>query len=247
MVAAGITGGNLHIRNCNINDMVAVADRLNNMGVDIEPAVDGCVVSREGPILPADITTQPYPGFPTDLQAQFMAMLALARGNSVITEKIYPDRFLHVAELNRMGANLRKEGPSVFIPGVDRLIAAPIMASDLRASAALVWQAWPLTAPPSSTAFITSTAVMRKSKKNSTRSVPASDAKTPQPRRNKPKTKLSHRNTFMQPCTFVQGCIHVKALLNPQVLRFHFLLFSDWKYGDILSYNGFGFNLEIRQ
>jgi UDP-N-acetylglucosamine 1-carboxyvinyltransferase len=67
-----------------------------------------------------------------------MAMLALARGNSVITEKIYPDRFLHVAELNRMGANLRKEGPSVFIPGVDRLIAAPIMASDLRASAALV-------------------------------------------------------------------------------------------------------------
>ncbi len=138
MVAAGITGGNLHIRNCNINDMVAVADRLNNMGVDIEPAVDGCVVSREGPILPADITTQPYPGFPTDLQAQFMAMLALARGNSVITEKIYPDRFLHVAELNRMGANLRKEGPSVFIPGVDRLIAAPIMASDLRASAALV-------------------------------------------------------------------------------------------------------------
>jgi len=67
-----------------------------------------------------------------------MAMLALARGNSVVTEKIYPDRFLHVAELNRMGANLRKEGPSVFIPGVDRLIAAPVMASDLRASAALV-------------------------------------------------------------------------------------------------------------
>jgi UDP-N-acetylglucosamine 1-carboxyvinyltransferase len=118
--------------------MVAVADRLHNMGVKVEEAPDGCIVSREGPILPADITTQPYPGFPTDLQAQFVAMLALARGNSVVTEKIYPDRFMHVAELNRMGASLRKEGPSVFIPGVDRLIAAPIMASDLRASAALV-------------------------------------------------------------------------------------------------------------
>lgn len=138
MVAAGITGGNLHIRNCSINDMVSVADRLHNMGVDVEETPDGCFVSREGPILPADITTQPYPGFPTDLQAQFMAMLSLARGTSVITEKIYPDRFMHVAELNRMGANLRKEGPCVFIPGSGRLIAAPVMASDLRASAALV-------------------------------------------------------------------------------------------------------------
>jgi UDP-N-acetylglucosamine 1-carboxyvinyltransferase len=118
--------------------MVAVSDRLNHIGVNVEEASDGCIVSREGPICPADITTQPYPGFPTDLQAQFMALLALADGNSVITEKIYPDRFMHVAELNRMGANLRKEGPSVFIPGAAELVAAPVMASDLRASAALV-------------------------------------------------------------------------------------------------------------
>ncbi len=138
MVAAAITGGKLHIRNCNLNDMVAVSDRLNHIGVNVEEASDGCIVSREGPICPADITTQPYPGFPTDLQAQFMALLALADGNSVITEKIYPDRFMHVAELNRMGANLRKEGPSVFIPGAAELVAAPVMASDLRASAALV-------------------------------------------------------------------------------------------------------------
>jgi UDP-N-acetylglucosamine 1-carboxyvinyltransferase len=87
---------------------------------------------------PITITTQPYPGFPTDLQAQFMVLLAMADGNSVITEKVFPDRFLHVAELNRMGARLRKEGPTVIIEGVKRLIGAPVMASDLRASAALV-------------------------------------------------------------------------------------------------------------
>jgi UDP-N-acetylglucosamine 1-carboxyvinyltransferase len=138
MVAAAVTGSSLHIRHCSLNDMVAVTDRLNHIGVDVEETPEGCIVSRKGPIRPADITTQPYPGFPTDLQAQFMVLLALAEGNSVITEKIYPDRFLHVAELNRMGANLRKEGPSVFIPGAARLIAAPVMASDLRASAALV-------------------------------------------------------------------------------------------------------------
>ena len=118
--------------------MVAVVDRLLNIGVTIEPADNGCVVSRAGPIKPADITTQPYPGFPTDLQAQLMALLALADGNSVITEKIFPDRFMHVAELNRMAANLRKEGASVIVAGVKKLIAAPVMASDLRASAALV-------------------------------------------------------------------------------------------------------------
>jgi UDP-N-acetylglucosamine 1-carboxyvinyltransferase len=138
MVAAAVTGSSLHIRHCSLNDMVAVTDRLNNIGVDVEETPEGCIVSRKGPIRPADITTQPYPGFPTDLQAQFMVLLALAEGNSVITEKIYPDRFLHVAELNRMGANLRKEGPSVFVPGAARLVAAPVMASDLRASAALV-------------------------------------------------------------------------------------------------------------
>ena len=79
-----------------------------------------------------------FPGFPTDLQAQLMALLCLADGNSIITEKIFPDRFLHVAELNRMGARLRKEGPTVIVQGVKRLVGAPVMASDLRASAALV-------------------------------------------------------------------------------------------------------------
>jgi len=111
---------------------------LRNIGVTVEPADDGCVVARSGSISPADITTQPYPGFPTDLQAQFMALLSLAEGNSVVIEKVFPDRFMHIAELNRMAANLRKEGPAVIVAGVRKLIAAPVMASDLRASAALV-------------------------------------------------------------------------------------------------------------
>jgi UDP-N-acetylglucosamine 1-carboxyvinyltransferase len=106
--------------------------------ITVEADGDGCVVTRSGPIKPANITTQPYPGFPTDLQAQFMALLSLAGGNSVIMEKIFPDRFMHVAELNRMAANLRKEGPIVIMAGVKKLMAAPVMASDLRASAALV-------------------------------------------------------------------------------------------------------------
>ncbi len=138
MVAAAITKGELELNNCRPDDMMAVVNTLRNIGVTVETTKTGCVVARSGPLKPADITTQPYPGFPTDLQAQFMALLALAEGNSVIIEKIFPDRFMHVAELNRMAANLRKEGPAVIIAGVKNLIAAPVMASDLRASAALV-------------------------------------------------------------------------------------------------------------
>jgi len=138
MAAAAITRGELKIENCRLVDLMAVVDKLRNVGVTVEPADHGCVVTLKGPIKTADITTQPYPGFPTDLQAQFMALLALGEGNSVIIEKIFPDRYMHVAELNRMAANLRKEGPVVIIAGVEKLMAAPVMASDLRASAALV-------------------------------------------------------------------------------------------------------------
>lgn len=138
MAAAAITGGEVHIGHCRLDDMMAVVDRLRLIGITVEPNGDGCTVVGAESFRPTDITTQPYPGFPTDLQAQFMALLALANGNSVIVEKIFPDRFLHVAELNRMAANLRKEGAAVIIAGVKKLVAAPVMASDLRASAALV-------------------------------------------------------------------------------------------------------------
>jgi UDP-N-acetylglucosamine 1-carboxyvinyltransferase len=138
MVAAAITKSELRLHNCRLNDMMAVVDKLRSIGVTVEPDDSGCVVAGSSPIQPTDITTQPYPGFPTDLQAQFMALLSLAEGNSIIIEKIFPDRFMHVAELSRMAADLRKEGSAVIIAGVKKLIAAPVMASDLRASAALV-------------------------------------------------------------------------------------------------------------
>jgi len=138
MAAAAITSSELRIENCRLDDMMAVVHKLRGIGVTVEANGSGCTVAAPGPLKTADITTQPYPGFPTDLQAQFMALLSLADGNSVIIEKIFPDRYMHVAELNRMAADLRKEGPVVIVAGVKKLIAAPVMASDLRASAALV-------------------------------------------------------------------------------------------------------------
>jgi UDP-N-acetylglucosamine 1-carboxyvinyltransferase len=138
MVAAAITNGELEIRNCRLDHLSAVVDRLRQIGVSIERNNGVAVVASGRRLEPTDVTTQPYPGFPTDLQAQLMALLCLADGNSIITEKIFPDRFMHVAELSRMGAHLRKEGPTVIVQGVRQLIGAPIMASDLRASAALL-------------------------------------------------------------------------------------------------------------
>lgn len=139
LVAAAITNGDVKLTNCRLDHLLAVVDRLKAIGVHVERSPEGYVqVSSARRLEPVQITTQPYPGFPTDLQAQMMALLCLADGNSIITEKIYPDRFVHVAELNRMGAILQKEGPTVIVEGVKQLIGAPVMASDLRASAALV-------------------------------------------------------------------------------------------------------------
>ncbi len=138
MVAAAITNGEVTLRNIRIDHLMAVAYKLREIGVIIDTADGGLVVSSTRRLEPADVTTQPFPGFPTDLQAQVMTLLCLADGNSAITEKVFPDRFMHVAELLRMGANIRKEGPTAIVTGVRRLIGAPVMASDLRASAALV-------------------------------------------------------------------------------------------------------------
>jgi len=138
MVAAAITNGEIVLENCRCEHLMAVIDRLNLIGVNIDRSNGGVCVSSSRQLTPADVTTQPYPGFPTDLQAQLMALLCLADGNSIITEKIFPDRFMHTAELNRMGAQIRREGPTAVVKGVRELIGAPVMASDLRASAALV-------------------------------------------------------------------------------------------------------------
>lgn len=139
MAAAAITNGELTLENCRLDHLMAYVDKLRAVGVQVERRDATTVqVASARRLEPVDVTTQPFPGMPTDLQAQIMALLCLADGNSIITEKVYPDRFMHVAELNRMGARLRKEGPTVIVQGVKRLIGAPVMASDLRASAALV-------------------------------------------------------------------------------------------------------------
>ncbi len=138
MIAAAMTNGEVAISQVRLDHMMAVVDKLRQIGVVVEKSDGGAVVSSSRRLKPADVTTQPYPGFPTDLQAQLVVLLCLADGNSVITEKIFPDRFLHVAELGRMGADIRKEGPTAIVTGVKRLVGAPVMASDLRASAALV-------------------------------------------------------------------------------------------------------------
>jgi len=138
MIAAALTNGEIRLSRARLDHMVAIVDKLRRIGVIIDTSDGGAVVSSTRYIRAADVTTQPYPGFPTDLQAQLMALLCLADGNSILTEKVFPDRFLHVAELGRMGANIRKEGPTAIVTGVKRLVGAPVMASDLRASAALV-------------------------------------------------------------------------------------------------------------
>ncbi len=138
LVAAALTNGELELVGARLEHLHAMVDQLRRSGVIVERAERGLVVSSTRHLAPCDFTTQTYPGFPTDLQAQVMVLMCLADGNSTMTEKIFPDRYLHVAELTRMGAHLRKEGPIVIIQGVKKLVGAQVMASDLRASAALV-------------------------------------------------------------------------------------------------------------
>jgi UDP-N-acetylglucosamine 1-carboxyvinyltransferase len=138
MIAAAITNGELQLSGGRLEHLIAVVDRLRKVGVIVERGEKGIVISSARRLDPIEITTQPYPGFPTDLQAQTTALLCLADGNSIVTEKIFPDRFLHIAELNRMGADIRREGNTVIVRGVKKLVGAPVMASDLRASAALI-------------------------------------------------------------------------------------------------------------
>ena len=126
------------VKGAPIEYLTAVTDILKQVGLHVSAENDAIRVKTNGGFHPVDVTTLPYPGFPTDLQAQVMALLSLANGISVITEKIYPDRFIHISELARMGAKIRKEGPIAIISGVDKLSGAPVMASDLRASACLL-------------------------------------------------------------------------------------------------------------
>jgi UDP-N-acetylglucosamine 1-carboxyvinyltransferase len=139
ILAAAITGGTLTIEKARIEHLSALIDKLRDVGVSVTAERGAIQVRRKSSVLkPVDITTLPYPGFPTDMQAQMMALASVSDGISVLTEKIFPDRFMHVSELNRMGASIFLEGASAIVKGVKRLSGAPVMASDLRASAALI-------------------------------------------------------------------------------------------------------------
>jgi UDP-N-acetylglucosamine 1-carboxyvinyltransferase len=139
-IAVAMTKGDAVIEGYPREQLAALEHKLDQAGVEVTPAEGNSVrVRRRGPDLaPVDITTLPYPGFPTDLQAQWTAMMCLASGRSVITETIWENRFMHVAELNRMGADIQIESNHARVRGATPLSGAPVMASDLRASAALV-------------------------------------------------------------------------------------------------------------
>jgi UDP-N-acetylglucosamine 1-carboxyvinyltransferase len=138
LCAAAITGGACEITGCPIEELTAVMAKMGEMGITLEPHESGVTVRRSGKLRGADMMTRPYPGFPTDMQAQLMALMALAEGSSTVEETIFENRFMHVPELTRMGADIKLSGSRAVIRGVKKLTGAPVMASDLRASASLV-------------------------------------------------------------------------------------------------------------
>jgi UDP-N-acetylglucosamine 1-carboxyvinyltransferase len=139
MVAAGLTRGNILIKGCRLEQMEAIVEKLQEVGIEISPQKEGEVrVVGDRRVRSADVKTLPYPGFPTDMQAQFMALMTVANGISAISETIFENRFMHVSELTRMAADIRVQGSTAIVSGVPRLSGAPVMATDLRASASLV-------------------------------------------------------------------------------------------------------------
>lgn len=136
--AAAITGGELELTGADAADMHAILAGLADAGVHVEETRGGIKVAADGKLRPLTLTTAPHPGFPTDMQAQFMAMLSLADGASVLTETIFENRYMHVPELNRMGAEISVNGRTAVVRGVPGLTGAPVMATDLRASMSLI-------------------------------------------------------------------------------------------------------------
>ena len=137
-IATAATNGEVTLLDARPDHMHAVLDKLRESGVKVERRGSALIVKRGGQLKPVDITTLPYAGFPTDVQAQMMVLMTLTPGISIITERIFESRFMHVSELARLGADIAIEGPSAIVKGGRPLSGAPVMASDLRASAALV-------------------------------------------------------------------------------------------------------------
>lgn len=138
MAAVGLAGGDVFIEHAPLDDLEPVVVKLRKAGLHIEREGDGVRVAREGALKAVDVTTAPHPGFPTDMQAQFMALMCISGGRSVLTETIFENRFMHVPELIRMGANIEIRNKTAFVQGVGSLSGASVTATDLRASASLV-------------------------------------------------------------------------------------------------------------
>ncbi|MBU2498941.1 MAG: UDP-N-acetylglucosamine 1-carboxyvinyltransferase [Proteobacteria bacterium] len=138
MIAAAMTKGEISIEGCRVDQLAAVIEKVQSVGAEVKVTADGLVVRGADVIESVDIETMPFPGFPTDLQAQFMALMCIGKGSSVIRETIFENRFIHVSELKRMGADIRIHGNQALVRGKESLLAAPVMATDLRASASLV-------------------------------------------------------------------------------------------------------------
>lgn len=139
MVAAAITGGELLLENVIVDHLKPIIAKLMEAGVEIEETGNGLLSIKAGsPVKAVDIKTLPYPGFPTDMQAQFMSLMAVAQGTSIVTETVFENRFMHAEELRRMGADIKIEGRSAVVEGITNLTGAPVKASDLRAGAALI-------------------------------------------------------------------------------------------------------------
>src|SRR5690606_18908774 len=129
---------NVWLEGAPLDDLEPVVAKLRQAGLEIEREGEGVRVVREGPIRPVDVTTAPHPGFPTDMQAQFMALMTLCEGRAVLTETIFENRFMHVPELQRMGAQIEIRNNTAVVEGKNKLSGASVMATDLRASASLV-------------------------------------------------------------------------------------------------------------
>lgn len=138
MIASAITQGEVTLTNVQENHIKPLIAKLKEMGVEIEAGNDIITVRTNNPLKPVDIKTMPYPGFPTDMQSQIMALLANTKGCSVVTETIFENRFMHTSELIRMGANIKVDGRSAFVDGVERLVGCEVKATDLRAGASLI-------------------------------------------------------------------------------------------------------------
>lgn len=138
LMAGAITGGDVTVKGCMTEHLGTVLKKVQEMGAELTESEEGVRIRRSGPLKAVEVKTLPYPGFPTDLQAQMMALMSISQGTSVMTETIFEGRYLHVPELHRMGASIEVEGAHAVVKGVSLLTGAPVMASDLRASAGLI-------------------------------------------------------------------------------------------------------------